>query len=253
MPDIMNDRATSELNRARALLKGAVPSGNIFEATVERLGQSVKLGLFAPGQQLPTERELAELIGVSRTTVRSAIQVLVNGGFLVVRRGRSGGTFVSERLPPRKRGRRAALLARPTEEVKELLDRRFVLECGIAELAAERATEDQITILQDLAQRMLGKLDDLEAYRRIDGQFHIAIAQATDSASLTAAMAEMQANLSDLIALIPRSEEALKHSNEQHTRIVRAISRHDAAAARKYMKQHLEGTTRFLRGILPNE
>ena len=70
-----------------ALLRGAAPATNVFEATVERLGNSIKLGLLKPGQQLPPERELATLVGVSRVTVRSAIQVLVQGGFLVSRRG----------------------------------------------------------------------------------------------------------------------------------------------------------------------
>ncbi len=239
------------MDQATALLKGAVPSGNVFEATVERLGQSVKLGLFAPGEQLPTERDLAGLIGVSRTTVRSAIQVLVMGGFLVVKRGRGGGTFVAERLPPQKRSRRGALGPRSLGDVEDLLDRRFVLECGIAELAAERATKDQVISLRDLTFRMCSTLGDLDAYRRIDGQFHIALAQATGSAGLTSAMADMQASMSDLIALIPRSEDALTHSNEQHARIIAAIARHDATSARREMKQHVEGTAKFLRGLLP--
>jgi DNA-binding transcriptional regulator YhcF (GntR family) len=71
----------------------------MFEETVERLGHSIKLGLIKPGQQLPPERELAELIGVSRVTVRSALQVLVQGGFLIAKRGRNGGTFVVDHPP----------------------------------------------------------------------------------------------------------------------------------------------------------
>jgi GntR family transcriptional regulator, transcriptional repressor for pyruvate dehydrogenase complex len=249
----MKNRAVAELDQARALLKGAVPSGNVFAATVERIGQSVKLGLFAPGEQLPAERDLADLIGVSRTTVRAAIQVLVTGGFLVVRRGRGGGTFVASRLPPKKRARHGVLNSHTAAGVEDLLDRRLVLECGVAELAAERATKDQIKSLRELAQRMAQNLGDLEAYRRIDSQFHIALAQATGSSGLIAAMADMHASLSDLIALIPRSDEALKHSNEQHARIIAAVSRCDATAARREIRQHIEGTARFLRGILPRD
>ena len=86
-------------SQGEALLRGSAPSANMFEETVERLGHSIKLGLIKPGQQLPPERELAELIGVSRVTVRSALQVLVQGGFLIAKRGRNGGTFVVDHPP----------------------------------------------------------------------------------------------------------------------------------------------------------
>lgn len=248
----MKNHTETGLDRATALLKGVVSSSNAFEATVERIGQSIKLGLYGPGDQLPTERQMAELMRVSRTTVRSAIKVLATGGFLVVKRGRGGGTFVADRLP-RKREKKSASAAKPASEVADLLDRRFVLECGVAELAAERASKSQVAALRELMQEMSRHADNLEAYRRLDGHFHIALAQATGSPGLTSAMAEMQAGLSDLIALIPRSEEALKHSDEQHARIVTAVARHDGTAARREMKLHIEATARFLRGLLPRD
>jgi DNA-binding FadR family transcriptional regulator len=242
---------TRDPEQATTLLRGAVPAANVFEATVERIGHSIKIGLFGPGDRLPTERELAEIIGVSRTTVRSAIRVLASGGFLTVKRGRGGGTFVAERLPQRGDRARDTLAATDPDELQQLLDQRRVLECGAAELAAERASSDRYAWLRQLVGRMVEHVDDLDAYRRVDAQFHIAIAQCTGNATLTSAVADLQARLSDLIALIPRSEDALRNSNDQHARIVAAIVRRDGEAARSAMKEHVEATSRFLRGILP--
>ncbi|MBF2026991.1 MAG: winged helix-turn-helix transcriptional regulator [Oscillatoriales cyanobacterium C42_A2020_001] len=79
-----------------ALLWNIKLSTNAYEMTVERLSAAIKMGLYRRGQQLPAERELAEIMGVSRTTLREAIRVLVEQGFLTVKRGRNGGTFVAE-------------------------------------------------------------------------------------------------------------------------------------------------------------
>ena len=71
-----------------------IRGGNAFEETVERLLQAVKLGQVRPGDRLPSERELALRLGISRVTLREAIRVLAQEGYLASRRGRSGGTFV---------------------------------------------------------------------------------------------------------------------------------------------------------------
>jgi len=183
---------------ATALLRGAAPTSNVFEATVQRLGQSIKLGLFKPGQQLPPERDLADIIGVSRVTVRAAIQVLASGGFLVARRGRTGGTFVVDN-PPQWEERSEQDGGRQVD-VPGFLDRRFVLETGICELAAERASEVQVASLRQrsLRQRVgqLGELvNDLVEFRRQDAQLHIAFAEATGNTDLVRMSAELQAEL----------------------------------------------------------
>src|SRR5689334_25284542 len=81
-----------------ALLR-PVRLGNAFEDTVGRLLETIRLGVLAPGESLPPERELAARLGVSRDTVREAIKSLADAGYLVSRRGRYGGTFLSEQLP----------------------------------------------------------------------------------------------------------------------------------------------------------
>ena len=92
----MIDEASSPSSE---LLFRPVRGGNAFEETVHRLLQTVRLGLVAPGEKLPAERELAAMLAVSRDTLRDAIASLSEAGYLVSRRGRYGGTFVNVELP----------------------------------------------------------------------------------------------------------------------------------------------------------
>src|SRR5437588_11363394 len=87
-----------------------VPVRNAFEVTVERLAQSIRLGVLADGERLPPERELAETFGVSRVTLREAIKALRDAGLVDSRRGRGGGTFVQS--PKLKRSRPAEQIGR---------------------------------------------------------------------------------------------------------------------------------------------
>src|SRR5919106_480853 len=75
-----------------------------FEETVERLGTAIRLGLLAPGTRLPAERDLADQLQISRSTLRHALTTLVQSGHLISVRGRSGGTFVAESPPLTERG-----------------------------------------------------------------------------------------------------------------------------------------------------
>src|SRR3954470_15892278 len=89
---------TSVVNAGEALFR-PVRTGNAFEETVERLLQAIRLGVVGAGERLPSERELAERLGVSRVTLREAIRALSDAGYVESRRGRYGGTFVNENLP----------------------------------------------------------------------------------------------------------------------------------------------------------
>ena len=77
-----------------------IRSGNVFEETVERVLHAIKLGVVTAGERLPAERELAVRLGVSRMTLRDALRVLEQAGYVESHRGRSGGTFVTYRATP---------------------------------------------------------------------------------------------------------------------------------------------------------
>ena len=223
-----------------------VRPASTFEETVERLGSAIRLGLLAPGSKLPPERELARRLRISRSTLRQALTALVQSGHLVSQRGRTGGTFVAE-APPLSEQAGEPL----DQEVWEVLDFRVAIESGAALLAAERGTEGQFERLDELVAKMDDVLEDFEEYRRTDTRFHIAIAEAAHSSRLLSAMTDVQAQMSDLIALIAHPPEVLAISNEQHGRIVKALRKGDGSRAVRQLREHSEGTEHILAGLLP--
>ena len=99
--------------------------------------------------------------------------------------------------------------------------------------------------------RLAELVDNREMFRSEDALLHIAVAEATGNQHLVRMVAELQAELSNLISHVPPSDAALAHSNLQHARIVGALASGDGAAARAAMLEHISGTKRFLGGLLP--
>jgi GntR family transcriptional repressor for pyruvate dehydrogenase complex len=217
-----------------------------FEETVERLGRAIRLGLLAPGSQLPPERQLAKELRISRSTLRQALTALVQSGHLVSLRGRKGGTFVSEEPPLSDQ------VEEPLDEgAWAVLDYRVAIEAGAVMLAAERNAPEQLDRLEEQVDKMAAALENFEEYRRIDIRFHIGIAEAAGSPRLISAMTDVQGQMSDLIALIAHPPEVLTQSNDQHRRLVKALRRGDASRALRTMREHIEGTEHIIAGLLP--
>jgi GntR family transcriptional repressor for pyruvate dehydrogenase complex len=215
-----------------------------FEETVERLGTAIRLGILPAGSRLPAERSLADQLGISRSTLRQALTTLVQSGHLVSLRGRSGGTFVTERPPL------AELAGQPLgAEAWAVLDYRVAIETGATLLAAERASAHQLDRLATLVERMAGA-ERFQDYRHADIRFHIGVAEAAGSPRLVKAMTEVQGQLSGLITLIAHPEEVLAHSNEQHRRLLALLRRGDSSKAVQLMREHLEGTEHILAGLI---
>lgn len=228
-----------------AALFRPVRTRNAFEETVERLLQAIRLGVAAPGEKLPPERELAARLGVSRVTLRDAIRAIAGAGYVESRRGRYGGTFVAVTLPTPP--------PRPVlgGDLEDVLTLRRVLESGTAQAAAAR------TLTPAERQHLTAALLDVSGadlepgeYRRLDSRLHLAIAEVTDSPSLTSAVADVRSRVNELLDAIPLLAVNIEHSEAQHRSIVDAILAGDPAAARVAMDEHLDGTAALLRGFL---
>jgi GntR family transcriptional repressor for pyruvate dehydrogenase complex len=225
-----------------------VRNGNAFEDTVARLLQAVRLGIVEPGGALPAERDLAARFSVSRDTVRDAIRSLADAGYFVARRGRYGGTFVSDRLPVEATGEPQT--AAPTSaEIDDVLGLREILEVGAARAAAGRSLSaaDRDTLWKRLTETSAASVDD---YRRLDSRLHLTIGQLVGTPTLVTLMADNRTRVNELLDHIPLLPLNIAHSNEQHETIVGAIlrgSQDDAAAA---MSEHLEGSAVLLRAFL---
>ncbi|MFH8252718.1 FadR/GntR family transcriptional regulator [Microbacterium sp. B2969] len=237
----MTDAPLREVRRA---VYRPVREGNALEDTVARLVQTIRLGVVAPGESLPPERELAALYAVSRDTVREAIRELADTGFLVRRRGRYGGTFVADPLP--RPSERSSV---PAEELEDVLGLRRVLEGGAARTAAARTLSPEIRA--ELWARHEEACGAGEAdYRRLDTMLHLTIAEVAGIPSLVALLAENRARVNawlDTFPLLPRN---IEHSNAQHEAIVTAILAGRPDAAEAAILEHLAGSEALLRGFL---
>jgi len=211
---------------------------------VERLGTAIRTGLLTAGSKLPPERQLAEELGISRSTLRQALTTLIQSGHLTSTRGRTGGTFVAARPP----------LSETDDEplgrdARSVLDHRVAIEVGAVILASERAGDAALDALEALVERMAAS-DDFADYRRADIRFHIGVAEAADSPHLVTEMTEVQGEMSDLIALIPHPEEVLTRSNAQHAELVALLRARNADRAVSLMRRHIRGTEHILAGLI---
>lgn len=248
-PTAGHDPAT----RADVALLRPVRQGNAFEETIERVLQVIKLGVVPIGERLPPQRVLSVRLGVSRVTLREAISALQEAGYVESRRGRYGGTFV--RAVPTSTNRRhpgaaARTVAREMAgTLDDVLAFRHVLETGAAEQAASRAlTTTEVDHLR-------GKLGQTTAaqpehYRRCDSRLHLAVAELSGSTSVTAAVADARTAINALLDAIPLLASNIRHSDDQHRRIVDAILESRPQEARAAMDEHLRGTAALLRGFL---
>ncbi|MCS5733557.1 FadR/GntR family transcriptional regulator [Herbiconiux daphne] len=227
---------------------------NAFEECVEKLLQTVRLGVVAPGNRLPAERELAALMGVSRDTLREALASLADAGYLEARRGRYGGTFVSDPVPSRVPRGITAPDAAPTalpdaDALADVLTLRDILEPGAARAAANRSLtalerEQLWSALRDTADA------DAADYRRLDSRLHLVIAELAGSASLVPIVAENRMRVNALLDAIPLLEKNIEHSNEQHEALVGAILTGRGDDAARVMAEHIAGSAALLRGFL---
>lgn len=218
---------------------------NPFEDTVGRLLATIRLGVLAPGDCLPPEREIAARLGVSRDTVREAIKSLSDAGYLVSRRGRYGGTFLADELPASS-GQRGGLTR---EEIDDALRLREILEVGAARMAAGRTltSAERTGLCARLAEvRRAGHED----YRRLDSRLHLAIAEAAGVPSLVGLVAENRMRMNALLDRIPLLARNIGHSDDQHEAVVSAILAGDPDAAAVAMARHVGGSAALLHGFL---
>ncbi|MGH3098743.1 MAG: FadR/GntR family transcriptional regulator [Streptosporangiales bacterium] len=243
----MNDVAETTAGLPEAVLR-PVRDRNGFESTVEQLASAVRLGVFAAGDFLPPERELAYRLGVSRATVREAIGALRQADLVRTRRGRGGGTEVIYAGPdPDGSG---ADLSHRRSELKDALDFRRVVEPGAAYLAATRdlTAEQRAWLRQSLA--AVEGAADTSAHRLADHRLHLAIVTLSDSPMLVSSVTQAQTLLNEMLNAIPVLRRNIEHSNDQHAGVVAAVLGGDPERARQVMEEHCDATSALLRGLL---
>ena len=211
--------------------------GVAAELVVNHVRDLIERGELGPGDRLPAERELALQVGVSRPSVRAGLRALAAMG--VVRSRHGAGTFIRGG-PPTLGSEPLSLLAALHGFTRdEMFEARRVLEVGVAGLAAERATGDQLASISEEITGMYASMDDPQAFLVHDIRFHRAVATAAANpilASLVEMVSEIFYEQRRKTAALARD---LKEAADLHRAIYHALRNHDVDRARRAMDAHL--------------
>jgi len=266
----------AEGRHAVSLIAPLATSGRAEEVML-RVGQAIRLGLLADGEQLPPEAEFAAQLGVSAMTLRDALAMLRQRGLVETRRGRTGGTFVRRPAAAPLGLLRERLRALSVSELRDLTDEQSAVSGAAARLAATRASTASVRRLLALADQ-LGAAVTPGAQIRADGRFHIEVAIASKSQRLTALEVALQTRLAELLWLPVEAGRARREAGgravepltrvpdgsiahdsgalddvtavvEEHAAIAAAIEAADGSRARLAAEEHAEANLRRLTAL----
>lgn len=220
----------------------------LADTIVEQLETMILEGTLEPGQRLPPERVLAEQFGVSRPSLREAVQRLAAKGLLKSRQG--GGNYVAENLGSSFSDPLVALLEQRPEAHRDLLEFRRTLEGDCAYYAAQRATEVDLARLEKAWQDLQTCYDspsagDLEEEGAADARFHMAIAEASHNVVLLHTMRNLFSMLKNNIVtniggMYSREAQTRQGLTEQHRQLYQAIVEGRQEDARAIAGEHIE-------------
>ena len=215
-----------------------VRTSRLYEQIVQQVEESILSGQLKPGDQLPAERELAVRFGVSRTAVREAVKCLREKGLVEAYTGR--GTFVTNGTSQAMR-QSLDLMVRvnQAEGSSHLAELRLLLEPGIAALATGRIEAQLLATMHEAVEAMDRGLSDPEAYIEADLDFHLALAEAADNPMVLSLLDSIVGLLREQRSKIFDVDGGPERGQYHHKRILAAIERGDAEAAREAMRAHL--------------
>jgi GntR family transcriptional repressor for pyruvate dehydrogenase complex len=208
----------------------------VYEEVAKQI-ESLILKKLQPGDKLPSERELAEMLQVSRSSIRDAIRGLELMGLVEPRQG--AGTIVREASESSVNPFANALKQRH-ERVSELLDFRKMLEPSLAARAATKASPNEISEMEEILQRQEATLSRGEASITEDAEFHYSIALASGNSVVLKVLDILMDLLRETRERSLQVSGRPQKSLAGHRRILAAIKRHDVEAAKAAMRRHIE-------------
>jgi GntR family transcriptional repressor for pyruvate dehydrogenase complex len=207
---------------------------DLVTAHVRRL---IERGELRPGDRLPTERELAAQLGVSRPTVRTSLRALSTMGVVQSRQG--AGTFITDG-PPALASEPLGLLAALHGLNRDgLFEARLVLEVGSSALAAERASGDDLAAMSEEVTGMFASIGEPLTFLRHDVRFHRAIAAASGNPVLGVLIDMLGSLFYERRSETIQRATDLRETAEAHRRIYQAIRARNRDAAIEAMGEHL--------------
>jgi GntR family transcriptional repressor for pyruvate dehydrogenase complex len=209
----------------------------VSDEIVKQVKSLISEGTLRPGDQLPPERELIKWFGVSRPSLREALNSLTTIGFLEVKGKR---TFIRSAASEKMHDPLSILLQTDTQKIFDLTEVRKAIETWGAFLAAQRATEEDIQQLESIIEEMKKALQKGRTWEKQDADFHLAMAQATHNTIQIHLMSTIYELLRESVAKLFTDKRKMNKLFRQHFGILSAIKNHSPEKARERTLEHLD-------------
>lgn len=219
----------------------AIHRRKIYQEVLDRLSERIRNGSIQPGAQLPSERELMEEYGVGRPAVREALQELQRSGIVEILHGERARVVVptAAGLISQIAGGAMHLLRSQPQALEQLKDARIFLEVGMARLAAQRATEEQVLRLQLALARQRAAISDPEVFLQRDMDFHRELAAINGNPIFPSIVEAVFRWASEHYRTLVRAPGAEELTLAEHQRIADAVAARDGEKAAEAMHAHL--------------
>ena len=217
-----------------------VKSTKVYEQVIEQIKYMITSGELKKGEKLPPERELVEKFQVSRTSVREALRALQIIGLIESRQG--GGNYIKDSFDDNLIEPLSMMFVLQNSRNSEILELRRVLEVETARLAAKNISDEELTRLKEIIDRMKDLPDEKENVV-LDKELHYVIAKASGNnlimSILTAVSSLMDSFIKEAREAIINKDENKSVLLEHHENMYIALKNHDEKEAGKVMKEHM--------------
>jgi GntR family transcriptional repressor for pyruvate dehydrogenase complex len=225
-----------------------VPRSTLPEEIANRLLMQIREQELRPGDKLPAERQLAEMLVVSRPVLREALRALSLMKVVDIRQG--DGTYITSLEPKQLISHLDFVFSKDSIALVQLVEARRVVEAGNVRLAALRISDDEIAELERLVAQLAGSLVDPERFSELDIAMHVAVCAAADNFLLLQFM-----NIVSTLGRFSRERtggrrEVRETALRDHRRLLEALRAHDPDAAEQAMLGHLDHVEEELRSAI---
>jgi len=214
----------------------SVKHTKVSDEIVHQVKTIISEGKLKPGDRLPPERELIKEFGVSRPSLREALNTLVAVGFLEVKGKR---TFIKSVASESMQNPLSLLIKADAKKIFDLIEVRKAIEVWGASLAAQRATEEDIKQLAGIIGEMKKAFEEGRSWEKQDADFHLGIAQATHNTIQIHIMSTIYDLLRESMVRVFRDRSKVKKLLDHHHRMFSAIKNHSPDKARERTLEHL--------------
>lgn len=217
---------------------------NLYMEATRSIKDAIFRGDFGPGESLPSEKELALQLGVSRPVLREALRALQIQGFLDVRRGSRGGTYVTDLSNISIRDNLEDLLRMGRLSMADLTQARLLLEPEVFRLAAHNADDKQLAEMEVLVDEA-NRTNDPKRRIKLHSDFHRLVAKASGSPIYLRFM-QIIFDFMEVFAVTIQPADLQAHDDREHPQIFEALKRRDGARAAALAREHGEKVTRAM-------